>query len=204
MVEKTIFRRLKMRFLVVIACFGFSLGMKSVEAAILNSPVPNNAYITQGGLDWAWASPLEAATGDLDLSYQSQFGWRLPTLAELAFAPLATDFLFSGGNVPFQGIDPVSGARFDFKNSAYDTAASDGAVAVPYFSIGYYHADWSNGLGQGIVWAGMPGAPSYYAEQLVVRASGPATVPEPNSIAVFGLGSLVALCKGRRRALAQV
>ena len=189
-----------MRFLVVIACFGFSLGMKSVEAAILNSPVPNNAYITQGGLDWAWASPLEAAAGDLDLSYQSQFGWRLPTLAELAFAPLATDFLFSGGNVPFQGIDPVSGARFASTNSAYDTAASAGAVAVPYFSYGYFHADWVNGLGQGDVWAGMPGAPTYYADQLVVRASGPATVPEPTSIAVFGLGGLVALYKGRRRA----
>jgi len=193
-----------MRFLVVIACFGFSLGMKSVEAAILDSPVPNNAYITQGGLDWAWASPIEASYGDLDLSYQSQFGWRLPTLAELAFAPLATDFLFSGGNVPFNDSDPVSGARFDAENAAYYSLASDGAVAVPYFSFGYYHADWANGLGQDIVWAGMLGAPSYYAEQLVVRASGPATVPEPTSIAVFGLGSLVALCKGRRRALAQV
>ena len=58
------------------------------QAALVNAPVAANAYISFGGLDWAWAYPLPASNG-LDLSFQSQFGWRLPTLAELAAAPLA-------------------------------------------------------------------------------------------------------------------
>jgi len=73
-------------------------------AALVNAPLPTNAFIHFGGLDWAWASPLPADGGgfgagyQIDLSFQAPLGWRLPTLAELAAAPDAVDFLFAGAN----------------------------------------------------------------------------------------------------------
>lgn len=110
-----------------------------------------------------------------DLSYQGQFGWRLPTLAELANAPLATDFLFSGANVPLGGNDPVSGAEF-YQMDA--TLTGNAACAAPYFSI-VQMCDWGNGPGKlaapmswwqaGALWS---------AEALVVRT---ASVPLPAS-----------------------
>ena len=74
------------------------------QALPLATPVASNAYITVGGLDWAWASPLEQST--VDLTNQAIYGWRLPTAAELAMAPLATAFVFKGANVPMGGSDP--------------------------------------------------------------------------------------------------
>lgn len=141
--------------------------------ASIDSPVPATAYITQSGLDWAWAYPLPAADG-LDLSYQSTQGWRLPTAEELAQAPNATDFLKADGNVPFNGTDPVSGASFSAWNAAY---TGPGACATPYFSDGFLHCDWQDGNGQPFEpWAGLPGA-NGLADQLVVRATLNAATP---------------------------
>lgn len=88
-----------------------ALGAAAVPAAAaINLPVPANAYITFGGLDWAWASPCSptgCAGGQdpLDLSFQGTLGWRLPTAAELAAGPSAADFVFPGANVPSGGAD---------------------------------------------------------------------------------------------------
>lgn len=162
--------------------------------ATLQAPLPTNAYISENGYDWAWAFPLPASYG-LDLSYQSSFGWRIPTAQELTFAPLATDFLFAGGNVPFNGRDPVSGASFAAVNSASISAQSAGAVATPYFSSSFFHADWQDGLGQPDgPWAGMAGAPPSWGDQLVIRAS---SVPEPATWSLLVLG-FVALLGGWR------
>jgi len=174
---------------------GVLVGFGTVSnAAPMNVPVPTNAYIVQNGLDWAWANPLPAdvvsnpPNNGLDLSFQSQFGWGIPTLAQLAIAPLATAFLFSGGNVPFSGTDPVSGVTFTATNPAYTAAASAGACATPYFSSVFLNCDWQDGLGQPFgPWFGLPGAPSF-GDQLVVRFD---TAAVPGPIAGAGLPGLI-------------
>jgi hypothetical protein len=174
----------------------------SARAAFLDVPVPVNAYITVGGLDWAWAAPLPGPDNGLDLSYQSQFGWHIPTAQELTMAPLGTQFLFAGANVPFNGTDPVSGAFFSATNAAYAAAGSAGAVATPYFDTVYHHADWQDGLGQpNGPWAGMTGANSL-ADQLVVRNT-PTATPEPSSLTVVGICAVSLAAYGYRRRLAR-
>jgi len=147
------------------------------QALPLAGPVASNAYITVGGLNWAWASPLDQSS--VDLSTQAAYGWRLPTAAELVAAPLATAFVFSGANVPSGGTDPGSGAYF-----AYGSPGGDAACASPWFTASYYHCDWGNGFGSGgldpLPWN--TGGPSYQ-ESLVVRA-----VPEASTYALMMLG----------------
>ena len=42
---------------VLVAAAGFAT---AASAALVNAPVPVNAYITYGGLNWAWAAPASA------------------------------------------------------------------------------------------------------------------------------------------------
>lgn len=160
------------------------------QASLVNAPVPSNAFISFGGLDWAWASPVAAdgsfGSGGVDLSFQGAFGWRLPTAAEILAAPPATAFLFPGANVPFGGTDPVSGAVFSFTSASLN---GDAALAAPYFNNTFFHGDWGNAPGSAggnvVPWWGQPGAPSF-AESLVVRDQAP--VPEPTTCAMFLMG----------------
>ena len=150
--------------LIIITSFACS----TVYAANVETELPSNTFISQNGLDWAWAFPLPESGSGFDLSFQSQFGWRLPTAEELQNAPLAVDFKFPDANVPLGGTDPVSGATFQATNADLDGPA---ACATPYFSTSLNHCDWADGLGQPFEpWAGMDGASSS-ADQLVVRES---------------------------------
>ena len=109
-----------MRKLLLVAALAALLGgvaAPDARASLINTPVANNTFITLNGFDWAWAMPVPSdGYGGfgvfIDLSVQGPLGWRVPTLAELALAPVATDFIFPGANVPLGGVDPISGRQF--------------------------------------------------------------------------------------------
>ena len=122
-----------------------------------------------------------------------------PTLTELANAPDATAFLFSGANVPAGGVDPISGA-YDASGAGL---TSDFACASAYFDSGAAWCDYLDGQGQTDqsylgVWAGNPG--SYdWSEQLYVRG---AAVPEPITLSLFCAGLVGAAAMRRRKQVA--
>ena len=155
--------------------------------AIVNTPVASNAYITIGSLDWAWASPCGAfgSCGDIDLTYQATQGWRLPTAAEFAVHPIASQFVFAGANVPNGGSDAF-GNTFQA-----GSPGADGACATAYFSNFYTHCDWSDGVAGNWFDPSSPNVPYSVPETLLVRSAMVGGVPEPETwgllIAGFGL-----------------
>ena len=175
------------RFLVALALVALP---HAAWALPLNVQVPSNAFITHAGLEWAWAAPcapVQPSCGVIDLSFQSGFGWRLPTSTEILLHPNATDFMFPGANVPFGGSD-ANGAHFqDLRSSLTGNAA----CAAPYFSTFHTHCDWGNGFDG--LWAGLPGTESFW-ETLVVNgnANDLNAVPEPSTFLLLG-SSLAAL-----------
>ncbi len=155
-------------------------------AALVDIPVPINASIVHNGLEWAWAGPCAVnnpSCGIADLAFQGPLGWRIATLAESLLAPLATDFVFPGANVPLGGSDP-NGAIFVF-----GSPGGDAACAAPYFSSVHFHCDWGNAPGSGgnnvVPWSfGLAGEGSFW-EALLVR-----DIPEPGTLALLALGLL--------------
>ena len=108
------------------------LAVAIVACALLAQPAsaavqpPANAFITFGGLDWAWASPCHSGgASDCGASVvPNGLGWRYATAAEWAVRPAESDFLDAGGN--FAG------------------AGGQMRCASAYFASGHSHCDYFN------------------------------------------------------------
>ena len=169
-------------------------------AGPLNISLPANAYITFGGLDWAWANPCDptGGCGDIDLTFQSTEGWRLPTAAEFAARPIADDFFFAGANVPGGGSGGLGETFFGDGPVDASGAVLDGACASVYFSVGYKHCDYFDGVA-GFIFDPVTGSGGIGAyETWLVRGG---VVPEPATWAMLITGfGLVGFAARRRTA----
>lgn len=158
----------------------------NANAVLMTTELPDNAYITVGGYDIAWVSPMGQQTADY--SIQSQYGWAAMTSAiynEIG-GLVASDFAFEGANV-----DYATGNNLDESSNAFvahlisDLPLFDVAVAAPWFST-YSHIDWGQGVDA--EWSlgdlNLPGCGTCN-ESLAFRVS---AVPEPSSLALLALG----------------
>jgi hypothetical protein len=152
----------------VIGMFLFGL-VEMAGANPITTPLPSDVYITEGGLDWTWVSPvnIEFWSGNkLELPSFHPEGWRFATDSEMASHPSLAAFTRYDGSY----IESVA----YWNNYVTWVDPSD-------LSGGYVSSTWGHDVN----------------ETLYVRG-GSQPVPEPTTMLLLGLG-LVGLVGARRK-----
>lgn len=168
-----------MKIVTRVALAACALFSASPVIASIDIEVPTANYITFGGADWAWISPCSATSpscGDTDLfEFQGSLGWRLPTAAEFALRPQASDF----------------------------GTADSFACATPYFADVHSHCDYGDGEG-GFIWNPSDPSSNSNVDTFAIRLAQVAAVPEPATWAmmVIGFGVVGGSMRRKRKAAA--
>jgi len=161
-----------------------SLAGMASHAALLSGEVAQDAYVSVGGYDLAWASPcsdglLENSCGAIDLSEQAAYGWQVMT----------SDLFASLG---------ISAETFVVDYSSENTQTYDGqsyAKASGWFSNSHSHIDVGDGINGN--WSFADVAEVYSTLETIVYRAQAVSVSEPSSMALLGLG-LFALSRRSR------
>ena len=148
-----------------------AIALPGHAATIATGPVPTDNYITINGRDWAWAMPCGAGSescwlpNQLDLTGQAKYGWRLPTVDEIA---------------QFIGADLRAFQNLFVKSDGSLTCAS-----------AWFNANWAHCDNENSVW-NVTGQP--YDETFVIRGDvaevSPVPLPGAAGLLAAALGAL--------------
>lgn len=156
------------------------LGMSN--AANADNIVPANLIVSFGGFDWVWASPCSADCSPLVNPAAGGSDWSFPNAFPELFQPRLSAGIADANYFITNVLWPQANLFAPLRNQPF--TAATGACAAGIFDVIHNHCDFVNGVGGRIAPDGVVG---FAWETFLVRRT-PAAVPEPGTLALFGLG----------------
>ncbi len=144
--------------------------------------VPDSLIVTFGGFDWVWASPCSADCSPLVIPLAGGTDWAFPAAYPVLFQP---DLSVGTPDPNYFVTNPLWPIYdlFVAPPPAFDFTAAQGACAAGIFDVVHNHCDYVDAVGGRIATDGIVG---FNWETWLVRVSN--DVPEPSTLALFGIG----------------
>ena len=140
--------------------------------------VPDSLIVTFGGFDWVWASPCSADCSPLVDPLAGGTDWAFPAAFPVLFQPDLSVGISDPNYFITNPLWPIYDLFAPLKNQPF--TAATGACAAGIFDEVFNHCDYSNAVQGGIAPDGIVGS---VWETWLVRP-----IPEPASLALFGIG----------------